>query len=167
MPEYCFREWAPTGVEAQVAGDELERIRKANGDQLNPKQVVEVARPSDAPLHAAFTWDDTGAAERWRLHEARHLIRSVRVLVVGSKTEPAFVHVRVEDAQYYQATRVAMRRKNEWQAALNGLASTLAAAQGAVDDLIALAPDRRKKPVRNAQRAIRAARTSVRKVAVV
>ena len=165
MPDYCFKAWAPSGVQAQVAGDELERIRIANGGQLDAKQVVEEARPGGAPLHAAFNWDDSTAAELWRIREARHLIQSVRILVVGSKTERAFVNIRLEGAQYYQATRVAIRNKSEWLAAVNGLVDNLTAAQEAVDDLVALAPDRRKKSTRDAQRAIQTASATVSKVA--
>ncbi len=167
MPEYCFKGWAPRGVPAQIVGDELERIRKANGEQLDAKQVVENARPDGAPLHNVFIWDDSKAAELWRVCEARKLIRSMCVRVVGSKPEPAFVNIKVEGVQYYQAVRVAIRHRDEWQSALDGLLENVNAAHESVIALLALteattgAKPEQSERLKNARRAIRAARTAV------
>ncbi len=153
-------------LHAQVAGDELERIRRANGDRLEAKQVVVEARPPGAPLHDMFTWDDSEAAEQFRLREARTLIRSVRILVGGSKSEPAYVNVKIEDAQYYQSTRVAIRNKDEWQSALRGVQANVAAAQQGVVDLLGMVTNPRKQErLKNARRAIRAAGTAVGHIA--
>lgn len=56
---------------------ELERLAQASGGELSPEQVVEAARPLDAPLHSSFDWDNSSAAEKYRLHQARNLIRAV------------------------------------------------------------------------------------------
>lgn len=55
--------------------EELNRIRSRNGGVLRPSDVVEFARNADTALHSAFTWDDDEAGQKWRLHEARNLIR--------------------------------------------------------------------------------------------
>ncbi len=54
---------------------ELNRIRSRNGGVLRPSDVVEFARDESTALHSAFTWDDDEAGQKWRLHEARNLIR--------------------------------------------------------------------------------------------
>lgn len=56
---------------------ELKRIAAANGGELQPRAIVEAARSGDSPLHRQFDWDDTDAAEKWRLHQARQLIRVI------------------------------------------------------------------------------------------
>ena len=66
------------GLAAQTVGQELERIGAA--EPLTPSAVVEAARPADAPLHPAFTWDDTDAAEKYRQSEARRLVSGIRVI---------------------------------------------------------------------------------------
>ncbi len=53
---------------------ELDRIAKTEG-LLHPERVLEVAKDEDNPLHAYFLWDDTEAAELYRIHQARGLIR--------------------------------------------------------------------------------------------
>lgn len=59
----------------QQRTQELERIRKDNGGILKPPKVVDEARDPSSPLHDWFTWDDSEAGERYRIIEARKLIR--------------------------------------------------------------------------------------------
>lgn len=64
-----------------MSGDlrsQLESIREQYG-QLKPKCVVDEARDPAHPLHSRFEWDDAVAGEAYRLHQARELIRSVKV----------------------------------------------------------------------------------------
>jgi len=55
--------------------EELKRITEENDGILLPEKVVEEARGEDSPLHSCFNWDNDEAGERWRLHQARNLIR--------------------------------------------------------------------------------------------
>lgn len=60
---------------------ELQRLFDANNGRLTPEQVVDAARSPASPLHARFDWSDADAAAKWRLEQARGLIRSVRLVV--------------------------------------------------------------------------------------
>jgi len=71
---------------------ELEKIRTANGGFLTPEAVVSVAKDEDNPLHPYFTWDDTEAAHKWRLEQARKLIR-LSVTIVKQDTQPVRAYV--------------------------------------------------------------------------
>jgi len=67
---------------------ELTRIAEKNGGVLRPEDVVEEARDPRSPLHDQFDWDNTEAARKWRLHQARNLIRvCVRYLEVPGSQE--------------------------------------------------------------------------------
>lgn len=83
-------------VDAQVAGEEFERLYKQNG-RLEPKDVVEASREETAPLHACFEWNDAIAAERYRTTQAGDMIRYIVRVEKNEKNEPkevrAFVHV--------------------------------------------------------------------------
>lgn len=54
----------------------LRKIAAKNKGVLRPEDVVEAARPAQSPLHGNFTWDDAVAGDRYRLWEARQLIRT-------------------------------------------------------------------------------------------
>lgn len=74
------------GVPAQVAGERLAALRDEKGDGFTPRDVVDDARPDDAPLHPVFEWNDAVAADEFRLTQARFLIRSV--VLVREDTNP-------------------------------------------------------------------------------
>jgi hypothetical protein len=65
--------------------DELKRIAVRNDGILTAEAVVNAARNEDSPLHSSFTWDNTEAACKWRLHQARNLILRVKVEVADAK----------------------------------------------------------------------------------
>lgn len=74
---------------------ELTRLAKANDGRLTPDNVVDAAQDEASPLHQCFEWDNDAAAHMFRVEQARHLIRSVRVDVTTSHHTvrvPAFVH---------------------------------------------------------------------------
>jgi hypothetical protein len=52
---------------------ELRKLGRSGA--LDAPAVVNAARDKDSALHACFTWDDSEAGQKWRLHEARNLIR--------------------------------------------------------------------------------------------
>ena len=60
---------------AQLA--ELREIEKQGGGVLHPETVVEYASDPKTALHSAFEWNDTEAARKYRIEQARKLIRVV------------------------------------------------------------------------------------------
>lgn len=58
-------------------------IREERG-KLTPRVIVDVARDPDHPLHNRFEWDNSVAAEKYRLHQAGELVRSVEIKYQGS-----------------------------------------------------------------------------------
>lgn len=56
--------------------------------ELTAPLVVDEARPSGAPLHRYFQWDDAVAAEEYRLEQARSMIRRVRFVVESQDGSP-------------------------------------------------------------------------------
>jgi hypothetical protein len=71
---------------------ELKRLARKNGGLLKPETVVEAARPETSPLHSRFEWDDSVAGEKYRIWQARQLIR-VTVEVCERTNEPMEVFV--------------------------------------------------------------------------
>lgn len=82
-------------VSAQVVGEEIEKLSQGDAG-CKPEQVVESARNEASPLHPLFTWDDSEAASKYRLHEARNVVNALKVTVMVQDREvnaPAFVSV--------------------------------------------------------------------------
>lgn len=111
---------------AMVAG-ELRRIQ-GNAPVLDPRAVVNAARPEEAKLHGAFTWQDAVAAERWREVQAETLQRGVRVVVIRrhedgreERSEPVAVYASFkprDEVRGYRETLVAMQEPSHQSALL-------------------------------------------------
>lgn len=115
--EYAWRDGARlqkgARVPAQVVGERLERLRAAAAGELTPQAVVADAYDPTSPLHPLFEWDEAEAAHRYRLVQARALIRAVIVRYRaapgdGARSVVAFVNMRDGDRQYYISTAVAL-----------------------------------------------------------
>lgn len=65
----------------------LKEIAKRDGGLLRPQAVVDAARDEESPLHNAFCWDDTEAANQYRLIQAQHLIRSFKITIEKNGSE--------------------------------------------------------------------------------
>ena len=76
----------PVKTDAQIVGDFLDSIRQDNGGILFPKHVVKAAKAKRSPLHKYFTWDDSEAAQQFRITQARALIRSIELVQIEGTT---------------------------------------------------------------------------------
>ena len=73
---------APRDLQNAEIKAALEEIAAKHDGVLNPRDVVEAAREEDHPLHSRFEWDDSSAAEKFRLAQAEGLIRRVRLHLI-------------------------------------------------------------------------------------
>lgn len=113
--------WKVSGlhkVDAQKAGEEFEKLTDADKN-LSPEKVVEASRSEDAVLHGEFEWNDEAAAEKYRVEQARSLIRNLMVTVVEPESNTpvetrAFVHI----AQDYHPIQTVIKSQTEMETLL-------------------------------------------------
>ncbi len=119
----------------------LAKIAEECGGNLTPDAVLEDARSKKSPLHDQFEWNDGEAAHKYRLDQARTLIRSVRVEVVTeSKTVSVVRYLRNPEAPHREqgyADVVAI--KDESDLARDALLAELARAKALFDRAESLA----------------------------
>lgn len=65
----------------KTVSEELAEIQRQNNGLLDPQMVVDYARNPETALHSRFEWDDTEAAEKYRLWQARQIIRMELVVI--------------------------------------------------------------------------------------
>ena len=101
------------GVSADVAGKVMEEIEARDGE-VTKEAFLEASRPEDSPTHGCFEWDDSQAAELYRLNQAYHVILDLEVTVTeaesGSRSS-AFVNVikkTSSESAKYKSLDVAM-----------------------------------------------------------
>lgn len=109
---YRWKGFVQMPVSAQVAGEELDKIRAANSGILTKKLVVKEAKSKSSPLHSAFEWNDTVAAEKYREDQAGYMIRSIEVTMVGQENSKipvrAFVSVASNEDKQYRSIAAVM-----------------------------------------------------------
>lgn len=71
------------GISPKKADAEFKRIKQVYG-RLTAKTVLEASKPKKALFHKCFEWNDTAAAEKYRLQQARVLINNIQVTIVRS-----------------------------------------------------------------------------------
>ena len=72
---------ANNALEKMTITDELMFIKDQNNGFIDPVVVVEFARNENTALHNRFEWDDTEAAEKYRVWQARMIIRMELVVI--------------------------------------------------------------------------------------
>jgi len=106
MATYKYRAgFRPALKDPQIVGDKLQELRDQNNG-LTASIVIEEAKHKTSVLHGAFEWDDSKAAHQWRLHSARHLMRSVEIVSTSAEGDtrslPAFVFVKTDLGPQYE-----------------------------------------------------------------
>lgn len=96
---YTFKPRTSFPIDAQAAGEALEKIKGHNSGDLTPEAVVEAAKDKANPLHAVFEWDDAKAGHQYRVQQAGILIRSVIVTVSGTAVAAEPMSISVSAAQ--------------------------------------------------------------------
>lgn len=83
----------------QVVGTHIERIASQKGDLVSAGDVLGDASNPNSPLHPLFQWDDSVAAQEYRLNQASDLLRNIVCVVAVSadgdedQTFRAFINV--------------------------------------------------------------------------
>ena len=72
--------------------EEIMRIKEE--DTLTAESIIKHAKKKNNPLHDLFNWDDTEAANLWRLHQSRMFVNEIRV-IIEEKEYYAFENVSV------------------------------------------------------------------------
>lgn len=98
--------------DAKMVGEHIEMLRKKFKGELTPEDILADAQHDNSPLHSFFEWDDSAAAQQYRLQQARGLIRAVVAVYVSDDRpavrQKAYVHVPERGAPHYRETTHAM-----------------------------------------------------------
>lgn len=83
---YSWGSGVQYSVPADIVGQSLEAIEARDGN-VTKEAFLEESRPEDAPTHSLFEWNDSVAAEKYRLEQSRKVINNLVVTVHTEKQE--------------------------------------------------------------------------------
>lgn len=80
--------FSANGADAQKVHREILRIKAANQNTVSPEAMVDAARKPSSSMHKLFEWDDSEAAQRYRVSQAQHIMRALQVVYVEAPKRP-------------------------------------------------------------------------------
>lgn len=90
-------------ADANLVAQEIKSI----GDEIKPDMLVQYATENpDSEVHKCFTWDNNEAADKWRLQEARMVMKSLTIIVTTDtrKEQPIRMYMRTSTTSGYKET---------------------------------------------------------------
>lgn len=90
----------------------LAKISKENNKGLTPDAVINDAKNKNSPLHSYFDWDNDSAGHKFRIEQARTLIRSFRVEIITNERTVSVVRyirnpeIKGNDQGYVETAKV-------------------------------------------------------------
>ena len=115
-------EWRIDGIykaDAQKVADEI------GNDRISPEEVLEKARDVNSELHKCFEWNDSIAAEKYRLQQARGILINLVYKEKESNAEPVRTFQITSQRNVYQPTVQFLVQEDEYQNLLKRAKSEL------------------------------------------
>lgn len=100
---------------AQLVASEIATI----GESATPAQIVDKARDPASELHKCFEWDDSKAAESYRIQQARQVVRHLVIReTVREDKPPIRFFFAPKGGGGYQTTKIIVRNQDAYQSLL-------------------------------------------------
>ena len=102
-------------ADAQLVAEEIVSI----GDKSTPYQILEKARNPATELHKCFEWDDSIAAEKYRLSQARKVVCNLVIReTIKEEKPPIRFFYQPKNGGGYQTTQIIYKDPDKYQALL-------------------------------------------------
>ena len=111
--------WKLDGIfkaDAQLVAQEITDI----GDDFTCQQIVDKARDSTTELHKCFEWNDSIAAEKYRLKQAQQVVTHLVIVKSGENQKPEKTNIRMivnngTGTNTYTPLRHVVRKQDEYE----------------------------------------------------
>lgn len=132
--KYSWGDGFQPKMDANIVGGVVEKIEAENGN-VTKEAFLDFSRPIESPTHELFEWDDSKAAEKYRLEQSRDTIGNLRVVYVSPTNEDisvkAFVNISAtSEKPKYESIEVALQDVSKRKNILNRI-------QGELDNFVA------------------------------
>lgn len=114
-------------ADAQKVAEEIYSI----GESATTAQILDKARDEKSELHKCFEWNDTKAAESWRMQQARRLVCNLVIKEERKSEQGPEVRLffKTDADEGYKPTVLIMQDKDEYQKLLQNALAELNAFQ--------------------------------------
>lgn len=112
------------------------------GDSYTPREILAYARNNEnSELHKCFDWDDTTAAEKWRIHTARNICCSLKVEVTQEEGKEPVAYRLIQtdkEEKAYKPVVLTVRNDDEYSRLLKQAKEELASFKRRYESIVEL-----------------------------
>ena len=83
---YQWKSGSRIKADAQASGELMEKL-SASEEGLTAQTLLDANRAENAPLHSEYEWNDTTAAEKYRLHQSGHFLRCILAVEIQQEEQ--------------------------------------------------------------------------------
>lgn len=82
--------------------------------EASPENILALATDETTELHKCFEWDDSIAAHKYRLHQARKITQSFVIVSEDKEIEPIRAFQITSQTNVYKPTRLFLQDRDEY-----------------------------------------------------
>ena len=112
-------------IEGIYKADAQKVANEIGDNRISPQELLEKARDVNSELHKCFEWNDSIAAEKYRLQQARGVLINLVYKEKESKVEPVRMFQITTQKNVYQPTVQFLVQEDEYQNLLKRAKSEL------------------------------------------
>ena len=98
ISKYSWKSGYQYKVSADTVGGVLNRIEKQEG-QVTKESFLDYSRDENSETHSLFEWNDSIAAEKYRLRQAGNIISQLEVTIVHEDIAPREITAQIESEE--------------------------------------------------------------------
>lgn len=123
-------------ADAQKCFDEVQTL----GEEYTPHEVLDLARDPKTELHKCFDWDDSSAAEKWRIQQARFVCNSFTVVIETTEGEVKTYRLvqHDHDEKVYRPVTFTVRNEDQYASLLRKAKAELTAFKNRYQSIVEL-----------------------------
>ena len=99
---------------------DAQKVYEEIGDMdTSAEEIVEKAKDPNTELHKCFEWDDSVAAHKYRLQQARNIMCNLVFVSDDKDYEPVRVFHITTEREVYKPTKMIIQKPDEYNALLS------------------------------------------------
>lgn len=102
-------------IEGYFKADAQKCYEEMGNSSISPEEVLEKAKDKNSELHKCFEWNDSAAANKYRLIQARKIIQFIVKVPEKKDEQPTRVFQISSQKGEYQPTVFFQRNNDEYQ----------------------------------------------------
>lgn len=117
-----------TDKQANIIGNRIDYLMHQNNNKIKPDTIVQDAKSVKSPIHNFFEWNNTIAAKKYRLEQAKNMIANIVIVeIIDNKQQEvrSYPNIIINNSKYYIPMEIAIKNKEYRKQLIDNLISVM------------------------------------------